>query len=461
MSRVPHWAQAPMFSAYVHTSDANDPLSGSRVLTQRRHIWVLALVRSRAFAFSSVIVFNRNSGMPLSQRLATGGHSRSISEPLSPSTAATSGLTQKERQRTATANPQQAGGGAPNALSARSKTKSRHEIEDDLLVRAAKENRRATFKVQGGRKSLLIGINYVGQAKAELKGCWNDVKNMRGFISGPPFCFPTDEEHMRVLTDEPGASSDCRPTRRNILDAMKWLVEDIGEGDSRFFHFSGHGVQREDNDADEEDGFDESILPVDYTAQGPILDDELNRILVRSIPPTARLTCIFDSCHSGTVLDLPFVYSSTGDLQLYNPTDEAKINADEAVECTLRGDTKGAVINLVAGMMAVSGEGEKAARAARKSKSSSGDVILFSGSKDDQTSADAKIDGSASGALSYAIIKTAREYGVTPYGEKPGGAKVTFAVLLANMRAILRDKFSQKVQLSSGKVMNMSETFSI
>ncbi|KAJ3341162.1 hypothetical protein HDU93_005571 [Gonapodya sp. JEL0774] len=389
--------------------------------------------------------------MPISRESPSARHTRSTSEPLSPSK--TNDVEKRPRQRIATENPGSTGSSAVKQPLV--KGKSKHEIEDERLIKAAKENRRATFKVEGRRKAVLIGINYTGQGKAELKGCWNDVQNIRSFISSPPFSFPTDEDNMRVLTDDPSKQPERRPTRRNILEALKWLVEDVADGDSRFLHFSGHGVQREDTDGDEEDGFDESILPLDYTTQGPILDDELNRILVRSIPPTARLTCIFDSCHSGTVLDLPFCYSSTGDLQLYNPEEEAKINAQEAVDCTLRGDTKGAVGNLVAGIMAVTGEGDKAARAARKAKSSRGDVILFSGSKDDQTSADAKIDGSASGALSYAIIKTSRDYGVIAYGNKPGGAKISYAVLLANMRGILRDKFSQKVQLSSGKLPSL------
>jgi len=34
--------------------------------------------------------------------------------------------------------------------------------------------------------------------------------------------------------------------------------------------------------------------------------------LVKPLPLQCRLTAVFDACHSGTVLDLPYVYSSKG-----------------------------------------------------------------------------------------------------------------------------------------------------
>lgn len=66
-----------------------------------------------------------------------------------------------------------------------------------------------------------------------------------------------------------------------------------------------------------------AICPLDYEQAGLIIDDdsELNcnekaqlttvhDLLVRPLPAGCRLTAIFDSCHSGTVLDLPYVVSS-------------------------------------------------------------------------------------------------------------------------------------------------------
>ncbi|KAL0384463.1 UNVERIFIED_CONTAM: Metacaspase-2 [Sesamum radiatum] len=58
---------------------------------------------------------------------------------------------------------------------------------------------------------------------------------------------------------------------------------------------------------DEVDGYDEMLWPVDHKTEGTILDDEINATIVRPLPQGARLHAIVDACHSGTILDLPFV----------------------------------------------------------------------------------------------------------------------------------------------------------
>lgn len=82
-----------------------------------------------------------------------------------------------------------------------------------------------------------------------------------------------------------------------------------------FFHFSGHGGQTKDLDGDEEDGYDDVIYPVDYSQVGFIVDDQLHDIMIRPLLPGVRLTALMDCCHSGTGLDLPYVYSTKGVLK--------------------------------------------------------------------------------------------------------------------------------------------------
>lgn len=78
-------------------------------------------------------------------------------------------------------------------------------------------------------------------------------------------------------------------------------------GDSLIFHYSGHGSQQLDYNRDEVDGYDEVLWPMDHQMMGTILDDEINSTIVRPLPPGTKLHAIIDACHSGTVLDLPFV----------------------------------------------------------------------------------------------------------------------------------------------------------
>jgi hypothetical protein len=129
-------------------------------------------------------------------------------------------------------------------------------------------------------------------------------------------------EDMVILTDDQ-QNPMSQPTKANILRAMHWLVKDSQPNDSLFFHYSGHGGQTADLDGDEEDGYDEVIYPVDFRSAGHIVDDEMHRIMVQPLQPGVRLTAIFDSCHSGSALDLPYIYSTSGVLKEPNLAKEA------------------------------------------------------------------------------------------------------------------------------------------
>jgi hypothetical protein len=89
--------------------------------------------------------------------------------------------------------------------------------------------------------------------------------------------------------------------------AMHWLVQGCSYGDSLVFHFSGLGAQVADDDGDEVDGYDEALCPMDAFQKGPILDDEINEVMVRPLVHGARLHAVVDACYSATVLDLPFL----------------------------------------------------------------------------------------------------------------------------------------------------------
>jgi hypothetical protein len=158
----------------------------------------------------------------------------------------------------------------------------------------------------GRTKALLIGINYFGQ-KGELSGCVNDVRMMRQYLLDAGF--QGDAAHMRVMTDDPSVA-DAPPTCRNVIAGMQWLLEGAQPGDSLFFHYSGHGGQMPDDNGDEDDGMDETLIPVDYQTQGQIRDDTIFKLLVAPLPRGVTLVSVFDCCHSGTILDLPYMFSA-------------------------------------------------------------------------------------------------------------------------------------------------------
>ncbi|GKT82954.1 caspase domain-containing protein [Colletotrichum tofieldiae] len=285
---------------------------------------------------------------------------------------------------------------------------------------------------QGKRKALLIGINYFGQ-DGELRGCINDVKNLSAFLVEK---YGYKREDMVILTDDQQQPMG-QPTKNNILRAMHWLVQGAQPNDSLFFHYSGHGGQTEDIDGDEDDGYDEVIYPVDFKEAGHIVDDEMHHIMVRPLQPGVRLTAIFDSCHSGSALDLPYIYSTKGVLKEPNLAKEAGQGLLNAFTAYASGDL-GAVASSIFSFGKRAIAGDDAYEKTKETRTSPADVIMWSGSKDSQTSADATIANQATGAMSYAFI--------TALKNRP---QQSYVELLNSIRDVLEEKYTQLPQLSS------------
>jgi len=261
------------------------------------------------------------------------------------------------------------------------------------------------------KKALLIGINYIG-TRCQLNGCINDVMNIKTFLLAEQ---GYSEENIRVLieTDEDPVN---KPTRANILSCIDELVKDNTSESQFFVHYSGHGGYVRDVSGDEEDGKDETLCPLDYATAGEIIDDELRKRLVDPLVKGAKLTALFDCCHSGTSLDLRYNY------KLYNNTSkkfEFSIISDEHYQI------------------------------------SKGTAILFSGCLDAQTSADSFENGIYQGALSYSFLESYKALNIK--GKRPSYKRFMKYLL----KFIKGRGYSQTPQISSGKFLNIDENLSI
>ncbi|KAI0784526.1 caspase domain-containing protein [Abortiporus biennis] len=308
------------------------------------------------------------------------------------------------------------------------------------------QNQHAFFQYSqctGKRKALCIGINYIRQPN-ELKGCINDANNVKRFLIE---FFHYKPEDIVILTDD---SQNPRqiPTKANMIEAMRWLTRDARPNDALFFHYAGHGGQTKDLDGDEADGYDETIYPVDFEKAGQLTDDMMHDLLVKPLPAGCRLTAIFDSCHSGSALDLPYIYSTEGKIKEPNLVAEAGQGLLSAFTSYSRGDMGGVFQSVTGIIKTASGSSSKAEKKTRATKTSPADVISWSGCKDKQTSADAFEAGQSTGAMSYAFVNALRKNPSQSYQQ-----------LLISLRDFMKGKYSQKPQLSSSHPIDTSLLF--
>mmetsp|Transcript_31234 Transcript_31234/g.89544 ORF Transcript_31234/g.89544 Transcript_31234/m.89544 type:complete len:492 (+) Transcript_31234:81-1556(+) len=235
----------------------------------------------------------------------------------------------------------------------------------------------------GSKKALLVGINYLGSAN-ELGGCINDVRNQMAVLIER---FGFAEENIMLLTEDQD-DDDKRPTGAKIREGFRWLFDGLSPGDEIFFQYSGHGSQVPDKTGKEKDGKNECICPVDCM-DGPwpeyvIVDNEIYETFYTGLPDGVKCICIFDCCHSGTMADLQCTREIT-----FGDADQSRyMDPPEDVAADLAA--------LEPGERSVTDRGmtEPSKR-----------LWTFSGCQDNQTSADANIDGVRQGALTWALIK--------------------------------------------------------
>lgn len=160
-----------------------------------------------------------------------------------------------------------------------------------------------TQNVRCRHKALVIGIDYVGTAN-ELHGCVKDATNIARLLSKVGYA-----ANIHLLVDRPVSRDLAQcvvglPTLHNMVAGLNWLLSDTLPGDCLFFHYSGHGTHVDDTNGDEEDGQDEALVPVDVQTAGLLLDDDLQQIMCQYELSGVMLRCILDCCHSGSAMDM-------------------------------------------------------------------------------------------------------------------------------------------------------------
>lgn len=245
-------------------------------------------------------------------------------------------------------------------------------------------------------KVVLFGLNYENSSISSLPGCINDVETMKKYLQrhiGVP------SKNIDLYHDH----TEKTPTREVILTSLASAVAEVNSSenalDTLWVQYSGHGSYVLDENNDEVDGYDEVLCPVSGEF---IRDDTLNTVF-SGLDASKKLVCIFDCCHSGTALDLPWQYN-------HEQNRSVKVSDANAIQC---------------------------------------DAILLSGCRDDQTAAD--VSGllkkyTYNGAFTSALLKTFRK-----------SPQITIDQLFTQAYDFLRKNFlGQSPQVSSTREITPS-----
>lgn len=200
------------------------------------------------------------------------------------------------------------------------------------------------------RRALLFAINnYVGSAN-DLSGCINDQIDVETILN----IYYGDFDIRKFR--------DSQVTTTRFKNELESAVSVLRSGDVLLVHYSGHGTQVADRSGDEPDGYDEAL----YLYDGVLIDDDINGIL-NNIPQGGIVVLALDSCFSGTATRL-----KNGDKKRFIAPEKPR---------------------------------SKVMR--QFAKKGAGDLnwIVFSGCKENQTSADAIFNNRYNGAFTYCWLK--------------------------------------------------------
>jgi len=154
--------------------------------------------------------------------------------------------------------------------------------------------------------ALIVSVGtYMPGSKIPPIASINDIKYIKAVLKNNGFT----ANHIDTL-------KNAKATKAAILKGLDALAIKAGKGDVVLVHFSMHGQQiRDQRDAgkDEDDGWDEALLPYDvkkpqyypgvYTGENHLRDDDLApklNAIRNKLGSEGSLLVLIDACHSGT-----------------------------------------------------------------------------------------------------------------------------------------------------------------
>lgn len=228
------------------------------------------------------------------------------------------------------------------------------------------------------KRAFLVGISHYDTALTGYQ--WNNINGVEDINLLNP-ALKNQGFTTTVLLDE-------QATFDNIVNQITQFTNKTKKGDVVYLHFSTHGQPIEDLNGDEEDGWDESIVPIDaykiykkgvYEGQKHLTDDLLNKYVKKlreKIGPDGFLYVVIDACHAGT--------------------------SSRANDETVRGTHVGFTHNNKVFKPSITKKSHyRIEPSARQSN-----VLFIEACRPDQVNTEIKVDGKRFGPLSYNIAQT-------------------------------------------------------
>ena len=235
------------------------------------------------------------------------------------------------------------------------------------------------------KRAFLVGISHYDTALTGYQ--WNNINGVE------------DVNLLNPVLKKQGFTTttllDEQATFNNIISQITQFTNKTKKGDIVYLHFSTHGQPVEDLNGDEEDGWDESIVPIDaykiykrdvYEGKKHLTDDLLNkyvRKLREKIGATGFLYVVIDACHAGT--------------------------SSRANDETIRGTHVGFTYNNKVFKPSTSKKSHYRIEASTKLSN----VLFVEACRPDQVNTEIKVDGKRYGPLSYNIAQALSSFTIT------------------------------------------------
>ena len=151
------------------------------------------------------------------------------------------------------------------------------------------------------KRAFMVGISHYDTALTGYQ--WNNINGVEDINLLSPI-LKKQGFYLTTLLDE-------KATYQNITSQLSTFTKQTKKGDIVYLHFSTHGQPVEDLNGDEEDGWDEALIPIDayklykkgtYEGKKHLIDDQLNQYVKKlreKIGPKGFLYVTIDACHAG------------------------------------------------------------------------------------------------------------------------------------------------------------------